>query len=347
MTGNALELSGLVAFLEGAAGFRRILDGVDLVVRPGRTFALLGESGSGKTFLLHALLGLHRGVPGIVAGSASLMGMELFRGLWDLVDFDDGPTPRIRKECDRWDRSLGRRLAGVLGRAVTLVPQDPLTTLSPYHTVGRMLAAAVRLGRPGISRRAARREATGWLERVHMYGVADVAGRYAHELSGGMAQRVALALALAPGPGLLVADEPTTGLDATLRVRILELLGRAVEYYGVTLFLITHDAEVARLLAQDAAVLCSGRVVEAGPTEVVLDPRARPKHPHTRLLLDAEQRLSGAAADSPSSFREIETSGSAGYRERCPEAGPECEAGCPDLVPVGPGHRVACRRGAS
>jgi ABC-type dipeptide/oligopeptide/nickel transport system ATPase component len=334
-------------FLYGATGLRQILGGVDLEVRPGRALALLGESGSGKTLLIHSVLGLHGGVPGIVAGNATLLGVDLFRGLWDLVDYEQGPPPRIWKDCTRWHRALGRRLAGVLGRSVTLVPQDSGTALSPFHSVGRMLEAAVRVGRPGISRREARKEAWSWLERVHIYGVADVMGRYAHELSGGMAQRVALALALAPGPGLLVADEPTTGLDATLRVRILELLGHLNESYGATLFLITHDTEAARLLAQDAAILCAGRIVEAGPTAVVLDPTARPKHPHTRFLLEAEQRLGGSRIDAPFPSPAWECpADDDGYRSRCPVAGPECGGACPELRPVGQNHQLACRKEA-
>lgn len=335
MSLDVLQVQGLVSFVEGAAGLRRILDGTELTVRAGRPCALLGESGSGKTLLLHSLLGLHRGVPGIVAGRANLMGVELFQGLLEQVVFEDGPAPRIHKDCAGWERGLRRRLAGVLGRRVTLVPQDPLTSLSPHHAVGRLLETAVRVARPGASQVEVRREALGWLERVHMYDVSNVERRYLHELSGGMAQRVALALALAPGPDLLVADEPTTGLDATLRVRVLDLLAEAVRSCGATLLLITHDTEVASLLAEDVAVLCAGRVVEEGPAATVLDRSTPRKHPYTRFLLGAEHP--GGDGGRPA-----EGVGCA-FQGRCPRASALCAHGPVAMREIGPGHRLACR----
>ena len=124
MTPHPVDVRSLVCFFHGARGMRRALDAVDLTVRTGRPLALLGESGAGKTALVFSLLGLHRGVPGVVAGSASLLGAELFEGLQRLVRFEDGPTPAIRKDCLSWERALRKRLKGVLGRAVTLVPQN-------------------------------------------------------------------------------------------------------------------------------------------------------------------------------------------------------------------------------
>ncbi|MBI5015765.1 MAG: ABC transporter ATP-binding protein [Deltaproteobacteria bacterium] len=338
----AVEVRGVTAFLEGPSGLRRVLDRVGLRVPEGGAFALLGESGSGKTLLLHSVLGLHPGVPGVVAGDASLLGVDVFGGLGGHVEFQDGPGLSIRKDVAGWNRGLRRSVAGLLGRAVTLVPQDPLTTLPPFYPVGQLLEAALRSGRPGLTRAEAARLALGWLGRVHMYGVDEVARLYPHELSGGMAQRVALALALAPGPRLLVADEPTTGLDATLRVRILELLASAVDQGGATLLLVTHDMEAARLLARDAAILCAGRIVEAGPVAVVLSPAAA-GHPYSRFLLDAERRLGEGAPDEG---EEVPlgplAAGGCGYRCRCARAAARCESEAPELVEWEPGHLVAC-----
>lgn len=344
MTGSPMLVRGLVGFLEGSSGLRRILDGVNLEVRPGRSFALLGGSGSGKTFLLHSLLGLHRGIPGVVAGEASIMGVDVFKGLQDLVQYDEGPPLRVRKDCSGWGRAVRQRLAGILGRSVTLVPQDPATTLSPFHTVGRMLEAAVRLGRPGIPPREARDEALAWLERVHMYRVQELARLYAHELSGGMAQRVALALALAPEPKLLVADEPTTGLDATLRVKILQLLRKTTAACGATLFVITHDTEAAQILGQDVAILCDGRVVEVGPREVVLNPDARPKHPYTEYLLGAERQLAARSGDRAIDGLRTDSPGRWGSGS-CGTVAETGRAGAPrEVTSLGSGHRVGRRK---
>ncbi len=343
MSEVALAVRGLTGFLEGASGLRRVLDRASLTVTAGRSFALLGESGSGKTFLLHSLLGLHPGAPGVVAGEARVLGIDLFAGLGPLVGWHPGPPLRVTKDPGAWGRAVARRLRGVLGRSLTVVPQDPATALSPFHTVGRLLSRAVGLGAPGLAPAQARERAAEWLHRVHMYGVSEVFGRYPHELSGGMAQRVALALALAPGPRLLAADEPTTGLDATLRVRMLELLAEAGERYGVTLFLITHDTEAARLLARDVAVLQGGRVVEQGPARVVLDLAAEPKHPYTAYLLEAERCLLGEGPMPAAGGGEGGDGAGCAYRASCPRAAPGC-AEAPELAPVGPDHWVACGR---
>jgi len=349
-----LAVAGLTGLLEGASGLRTVLHDAELSVGSGRSFALLGESGSGKTFLLQSVLGLHGGSPGVVAGSARVLGVDVFAGLASRVVYEPGPPLRVRKDERGWRRAVQRRLRGVLGRAVTVVPQDPSTALPPFATVGRLLERAVCLGQPGLGRPEARERALEWLDRVHMYGVGEAARRYPHELSGGMAQRVGLALALAPSPVLLAADEPTTGLDAILRVHMLDLLGEAVESYGATLFLITHDAEAARLLARDVAVLRAGRVVERGPAHIVLDPGALPKHPYTRYLIEAEGVLAGqreasgvtGAAASVARRDEVGGAGETGcpYRATCPDADPGCGEAVPPLAQVGPEHWVACRR---
>ncbi|MEW6489049.1 MAG: ABC transporter ATP-binding protein [Thermodesulfobacteriota bacterium] len=355
MTEAVLEVQGVTGFLEGASGLRRVLDRVGLRVAAGRSFALLGESGSGKTFLLHSVLGLHPGSPGLVAGEARLLGIDLFQGLGPLVSWEEGPPLRIGKDERAWSRALARRLRGVLGRTVTAVPQDPISALVPFWTVGRMVERAVELGNPALGPGERRERALQWLERVHLYGVTQVARRYPHELSGGMAQRVALALALAPSPRLLAADEPTTGLDATLRVRMIDLLAEAAESSGATLFLITHDTEAARLLARDVAVLLEGRVVEQGPARVVLDRNGAPKHPYTGYLLESERRLLGQGpegAPPPGDGGPVIQGAPCGppaeqscsFAVLCPRAAAACGREVPGLQRVGEEHWIACGR---
>ncbi len=336
-----LEVRDLVGCLEGAGGLTRVLDRAALSVRAGRSFALLGESGSGKTFLAQACLGLHPGRPGLVAGSVCVLGTDVLAGLETLVRYEPGPSPRVSKDVGRWDRAVARRLAPVLGTEVTVAPQDPATALPPFYPVARLLGAALKARDPDLSGAALHGRVRAWLERVHMYDVDAVLRLYPHELSGGMAQRVALALALAPGPRLLVADEPTTGLDATLRVQILATLRGAVRDQGLTLLLITHDVEAARLLAQDVAVLCAGRVVEEGPAARVLDPAVAPKHPYTAMLLAAEQwfRAGGPVPALPSAGP---FGAGCGFSARCPEATAACIGAAPGLAQAAPGHRVAC-----
>jgi len=336
-----LAVRGLVVALEAGRSLRRVLDRVDIEVRAGEPFGLLGESGSGKTLLLHSVLGLSEAVPGVVAGAARVLHLDLFAGLDRAVAWSPESPDRAAKDVRTWNRRLRRRVASVLGREVTLVPQDPATAFPPYATVGDLLVRAVRRRDPGLTRAEALEAGLEHLARVGMYRTREVARQHPYELSGGMAQRVALALALAPGPHLLVADEPTTGLDATLRVRVLHLLARARHTGGTTLLLITHDTEAARLLCQRVAVLCGGRVVENGPAGRVLDPGGAPKHPYTRMLLEAEQVLAGRKAP-PSARPDAGPAGACPYAGRCGRSRGRCRAEAPPWVGVGPDHGIAC-----
>jgi oligopeptide/dipeptide ABC transporter ATP-binding protein len=344
VTAPVLAARGVTAFVEGARGLRRVLDRAEVTVRSGSTFALLGESGSGKTLLFSSILGLTAAEPGLVAGSAELFGKDVLDGIGAYARVVEEEPIRVVKNVQGWARCQRSRLRGVLGRQVTMVPQDPATALSPFHTVGQMLERAASLGVCGPGAAGAREAALDWLRRVHMYGVEEVARLYARELSGGMAQRVALALALAPSPRLLVADEPTTGLDASLRIRVLGMLAQAVAEYSLTLVLITHDAEAARLLARDVAVLHRGRVVEDGPSSIVLDPGGEPKHPYTRYLLDAERFLAGEGAPGVRGSRTGGEDAPPGcpYRGACQGATASCAEEAPELTTVAPGHRIAC-----
>ena len=250
-----LSIRGLTVDYLGEAGAVRAVDGVDLDLAAGETLALVGESGSGKSTVALAPLGL---LPpdAHIAGSIRLEGAELL-GL---------PEPALRP---------------VRGGRIGMVFQEPITSLNPVLTVGEQIREV--LAAHGLSRgRAAR--AVELLAEVGIADAAARAGAYPHELSGGMRQRAMIAMALAAGPELLIADEPTTALDVTVQAQILDLFRRLRDRRGMALLLVTHDLGVVAELADRVAVMKEGRVVETGPARRVLDD---PQHGYTRELLAA------------------------------------------------------------
>jgi peptide/nickel transport system ATP-binding protein len=254
----SLEVDGLTVTIDG----RRVVDGVSFAVADGARVGLIGESGSGKSLTALAVMGL---LPdGATAdGSIRWNGRELL-GLPD------------------------RELAGIRGDEIGIVFQEPQTALNPIRTVGRQIGESLRIHQ-GLGRREALERAVAEAERVSLPDPARLVRRYPHQLSGGQRQRVALAMALACRPRLLIADEPTTALDATIQAEILELLGGLVRGDGMSLLFITHDLAVLSQVATDAVVLERGRVVEQGPLTTLL---TAPASPVTQgLLRDATATL--------------------------------------------------------
>ncbi|MFJ4621241.1 ABC transporter ATP-binding protein [Streptomyces sp. NPDC088812] len=239
-------------------GTVRAVDGVSLTVRPGEALVLLGESGSGKSTLARTVVGLP-GRGARVSGRVLLSGTDL--------------------------RTLGERaLSDIRGRRIGYVPQDPDAGLDPLRRVGAQLTEVLLRHRVAGHRAAARRAVPGLLDAAGVTDPDRVARCHPHELSGGLRQRAALALALACGPGLLVADEPTTALDAVVRAHVLDLFARLLTERGVALLLVTHDIGVARRVGHRAAVLRDGRIVETGPVAKLL---SSPEHPHAAALVAA------------------------------------------------------------
>jgi peptide/nickel transport system ATP-binding protein len=313
-----LELRGLQVRYRGGAGPVRAVDGVDLLVRRGEIVALVGESGCGKTTLARTVLGLEQAAGGEV-----------------LVD---GTVLNLR----------GRR---AWRRRVQLVPQDPTGSLNPRRTVYEAVAEGLRIHRATSSRSQEQAAVTSALNRAGLRPPERFVGRYPHELSGGQRQRVLIAGALALGPELLVADEPVSSLDASVRGEILALLLHLRDELGLAVLVITHDLGLAWNIADRLAVMYLGRLVEAGPTEEVL---AHPRHPYTRALLSVvpETRhvepvvLRGEPPDAariPAGCR---------FHPRCPAlaSGRAAEAGVADrcrtealeVLPPTEGHAAAC-----
>ncbi|KJS54918.1 ABC transporter ATP-binding protein [Streptomyces rubellomurinus subsp. indigoferus] len=262
-----VQVRDLVVDFPVGDGHLRAVDGVGFTLEAGQALGIVGESGSGKSTIASALLGLHRGTGARTGGSVLVAGV-------DAVTAEGEELRRLR------------------GGSAAMVFQDPLSALDPYHAVGDQIAEVVRVHRP-VSRRAARARAVEVLDRV---GIADPARRSRsrpHEFSGGMRQRVLIAMALACEPRLLVADEPTTALDVTVQAQILDLLHELRTETGAGLVLVTHDLGVVAGSVDRVLVMKDGRAVEHGPVAEVL---GAPREPYTRALLSAVPRIDAPAA---------------------------------------------------
>ncbi|WP_327233334.1 ABC transporter ATP-binding protein [Streptomyces sp. NBC_01317] len=264
-----LDVSNLQVELMTARGVVRAVDGVSFTVGEGETVTLIGESGSGKSTTAMGVLRLLPEGLAVLSGSVRIAGQDIIA-----------------------DPEAARALRG---RTVSLIPQDPMTALSPVHTVGRQLGDALRLRHPGLSRAEAREKGTDLLAQVRIPKPETRWKAYPHQFSGGMLQRILIAVALAAGPRLLVADEPTSALDATVQAGVLDLLMELQEVEGIGMLMITHDLGVARVVSDRIHVMKEGRFVESGPAERIVE---RPAEPYTRSLLAAVPRLGGWDEDA-------------------------------------------------
>ena len=318
-----LEVSGLRVTLQTPRGPAEALRGIDFSMQRGDTLGLIGESGCGKSMTALALMGL---LPegALVGGSIRLNGREL-------VGLPDAQMCLLR----------GNRLG--------MVFQEPMTALNPLHTVGDQIAEPLRLHK-GMTRTAARAEALRLLERVKLPQAAQRLDAYPHQLSGGQRQRVTIAMALACGPDLLIADEPTTALDVTIQGEILDLINELVQSSGMGLLFISHDLGVMARTVQRLLVMYGGTVVEAGATAEVFTHLA---HPYTRGLFGARPRLGAprvagrkpALATIPGRVPElIDMPVGCPFADRCGWVVDACRTAPPLDVAVGPGHTARCIR---
>jgi oligopeptide transport system ATP-binding protein len=296
------------------------VNGVDFDLAAGETLAILGESGSGKSVTAQAVMGLIERPGRVAAGSVVFGGVNLL-----------GASGEDRRR--------------VRGSGLAMVFQDPLSALNPVWSVGFQIGEQFRVHR-GLSRRESRRRAVELLERVRIPAAASRVGEYPHQFSGGMRQRVMIAMALALDPKVLIADEPTTALDVTVQAQILELLDDLRAETGMGLLLITHDLGVVAETADRVAVMYAGRIVETGLTDAVL---SAPRHPYTEGLLASvprgqfgrEERLRPIAGAPPSLSR---IPAGCPFHPRCPYVIEQCRSERPPLGVVGEGRAAACWR---
>ena len=312
---SLLEVDGLRVRLQTPDGAATVVDGIDYRVEPGEVFGIAGESGSGKTMSVLALMGL-------LPQAAAVEGRAVFDGQ-DLLRLSPG---KLRRIC---------------GRELAMVFQDPMTSLHPMLSIGTQLTDHVRQ-HLGLGRRAAAELAVEALREVRIPDPESTLHAFPHQFSGGMRQRIAIAVALACRPKLLVADEPTTALDVTVQAGIIRLLDRLRNESGLTIVLITHDLGVLSSIADRVAVFYAGRVVETGPRTDIL---GHPRHPYTRGLLDALPHPEAAATPlvaiqgAPPTPRHVPPG--CAFHPRCGYARPSCAEAIPPLVPLN-GRALAC-----
>ncbi len=328
-----LELADLTVELPTTAGWVRPVNGVSFALGRGESLGIVGESGSGKTMLSLAIMGLTP--PG-----ARITGFALLHaGTKGNVRAPDGEIAHDRT-IDLVTASA-EEMRAIRGGEIGMIFQEPMTALDPVLRVGDQIEEAIRVHEPGVSRADVRKRAVQALERTAVPEAARRARQYPHELSGGLRQRALIAMALAAGPSVLIADEPTTALDVTVQAQILKLLAQLQRELHLSLIFITHDLGVVAQIAERVLVMYAGRVVEQGATADVL---RNPRHPYTEGLLRAAPRLRKTKISPiPGSVPALDAlPPGCSFGPRCERHIPECDAAVPELRPIDDGHRARC-----
>jgi len=316
-----LEINDLQTHFRTPDGVNRAVDGVSFQVGEGETLAVVGESGCGKSVTANSILRLIPEPPGKIAGSIR------FRGV-DLLKLSDKEMRRVR------------------GNDISMIFQEPMTSLNPVLTVGRQLGETLRLHQR-VSRREADARAVEMLRLVGIPEAKRRLGEYPHQLSGGMRQRVMIAIALSCRPKLLIADEPTTALDVTIQAQILDLMKDLKAKVGAAIILITHDLGIVAEVAERVMVMYAGRKVEEAPVEKLF---RTPRHPYTQGLFGAVPKLGSSLAGNLTKLAEIpgvvpslkQRICGCVFATRCASATDLCRQSAPALELKAPGHLAAC-----
>ncbi|MCL4218288.1 MAG: ABC transporter ATP-binding protein [Candidatus Hydrogenedentes bacterium] len=315
-----LEVDGLTAHFHTRDGIVRAVDGVSYRLEPGETLGVVGESGSGKSVAHLAMLGLIPMPPGRIESGT--------------VRFD---------AADLLTSSQGH-LRQVRGKRIAMIFQDPMTALNPYLTIGEQVAEPLRI-HEGLGKSLANKRAIEALEEVGIQDAARRVAMYPHEFSGGMRQRVMIAMALITRPDILIADEPTTALDVTVQAQILELIKQRQEEIGMAVVLITHDMGVVAGICDRVLVMYAGRIVEEGPVETLF---AKPRHPYTEALLaslPAAHRKGDTLSTIPGAPPDLcQVFAGCPFAPRCIYALEKCHATPVMLEPLSEGRATSCLR---
>jgi peptide/nickel transport system ATP-binding protein len=321
-----LEVENLQTHFRTPDGVNRAVDGVSFYVEEGETLAIVGESGCGKSVTAMSILRLIPEPPGKIAGALRLEGC-------DLMTLDD------------------RAMRAIRGNDISMIFQEPMTSLNPVLSIGRQLGETLRLHQ-GLDHKSAQARAADMLNLV---GISEPGRRlreYPHQMSGGMRQRVMIAMALACNPKLLIADEPTTALDVTIQAQILDLMAELKRRIGAAIVLITHDLGVVAEVAERVMVMYAGRKIEEAPAAALF--RA-PRHPYTQGLLGAVPKLGSSLTGAETKLAEIpgtvpslkQRIVGCVFAGRCPRATELCRQVAPALELKAPGHLAACHYAAA
>jgi peptide/nickel transport system ATP-binding protein/oligopeptide transport system ATP-binding protein len=348
-----LEVTDLRTYFATDRGLVQAVDGATYTINEGETLAVVGESGSGKTVTALSILGVLDSAPGIIGGSILFKGKELLQGLekFCYVVRDDGQI-QIRKDCNGWRRQHWTNLREIRGKEISMIFQEPVSSLSPLYTIGEQIAESMRARYKDLSKRDALDSAVRWLEKVKIPDPKRAVSSYSFQLSGGMCQRVMLAIALASEPSLLIADEPTTSVDVSLQIEILQLLKALQEEQELSILFITHDMAVAANFADSVAVMYAGRVVEFGRKEDIFSTASPSNHPYTQGLLnsiprldaklDPEKLIKGSVPDSIHLPQGCKFHPRCGVLHTLPDGGGICRESEPAEFELGPNHFVRC-----
>ncbi|TMJ96552.1 MAG: ABC transporter ATP-binding protein [Alphaproteobacteria bacterium] len=316
-----LEVENLQTHFRTPEGVNRAVDGVSFTVEAGETVAIVGESGCGKSVTANSIMRLVPQPPGSIAGAIRFEGRDLLKL----------SEPAMRK---------------IRGDDISMVFQEPMTSLNPVLTIGRQIAEPLRLHQ-GLTRNQVEQRV---VEMLSVVGIAEPRRRareYPHQLSGGMRQRVMIAIALACRPKLLIADEPTTALDVTIQAQILSLMADLKQRFGSAIIVITHDLGVVAEIARRVMVMYAGRKVEEAPVAELF---RSPRHPYTRGLLSAVPKLGSSLADAQTRLAEIpgvvpslkQRIAGCVFASRCALAADLCRRVAPALEEKAPAHFAAC-----
>jgi len=325
-----LDVRGLTVELPTRAGWIRPVNDVSFAIAEGETLGVVGESGSGKTMLALALMGLEP--PGARRNGEAWLHRFAHGG----ASANGNPVELISVR--------EQEMRALRGREIAMIFQEPMTALNPVVRVGAQIEEAIRVHEPGLARAEVRRRALDAMERAAIPEPQHRARQYPHRLSGGLRQRMMIAMALAAGPSVLIADEPTTALDVTVQKQILDLLEALRRELRISLLFITHDLGVVAQIAGRVAVMYAGRIVEEGPAGEVL---RHPQHPYTQGLLRAAPRLGREKLQAiPGTVPALDSlpSGCA-FAPRCSHRIAKCETRVPDLVRAlddAEDHRARC-----
>lgn len=313
-----LEIKGLKTYFKTDGAVIPAVDGVDLSVEKGKTLGIVGESGCGKSVTSLSIMRLVKCPPGeIVGGEIILDGQDLLK-------------------------LSNKEMQNARGKEVSMIFQEPMTSLNPCYTIGNQLIEVLR-AHSKISKTEARKQALEMLESVSISRPDEIMKSYPYELSGGMRQRVMIAMAMLCNPKVLIADEPTTALDVTIQIQILILMKKMQEARGTAIVFITHDLGVIAEIADQVAVMYAGKVVEEASCEEIFN---NPKHPYTVGLHNSTpkiekttERLHTIYGMVPNLANKIE---GCAFKSRCKDAKPICGQKVPEIVEVGENHKVRC-----